>query len=99
MKSVIEVNAEKSFAGPGEWAYDAEACVKAPEGDTVYVHVNMYDMFRHYVVSKVSMMEDIVDDSEFIEQYERMSDAKESKYYKVFDALNKVITMMTKDIE
>ena len=99
MKQITEVNAKRSFAGPGVYAFDAEATIwDSDTGDEVYVHVNLYDMFRHYTVGNASLMGDDIVETEYSEEYERMSDAKGSEYYKVFDMLNKVLTRMEKSM-
>lgn len=131
---VSEIRGKRTMAEPGVWAYDAEAVVSGNGEDTVYVHVNEYDMFKHYTVSKSSFFDSIesgtkMSDEEcaafdeeiakiftdgienvdldggedaavdFIEEYSKLADAKQSKYYKVFDTLNKVITRMAKGLE
>ena len=104
MKTINEIKAAKSFAGPGEWAIDAEATVFDTEtGKELYVHVNDYDMFRHYTVSETSIYEFMTGDGDdpgavFTEEYGKFSDAKGSEYYKVFDTLNKVITRLAKGL-
>lgn len=55
MKTITEIKAKRSFAAPGEYAYDAEAIVTDESGKEVYVHVNAYDMFRHYTVKEESI--------------------------------------------
>ena len=100
---VYEIRGKKSLAEPGMYGYDAEARVEDQFGDGVFVHVNAYDMFRHYTVAKESIFDGMTGDgdmveTEFIEEYEKMTDAKNSMYAKVFDTLNKVITRMEKGL-
>lgn len=143
MKSITEIKGEKTFAGPGAWAYDAEAVVRDTETDSVmYVHVNEYDEFKCYAVSESSLMcDDLTGDgtdakepdyflktqkeldelvekvkkegppacvdkdgkpayeSPYIEEYHKLSEAKESAYYKVFETLNKVIARLQKGLD
>ena len=101
---VCEIRGKMSYAGPGMWGYDAEARVEDHKGENrVYVHVNDYEI-RHYTVSKTSIYDYMTGKAEephavFDEEYMKLSDAKESKYYKVFDTLTKVITRMEKGLK
>ena len=100
---VYEIRAKSSYAGPGMRGYDAEARVEDQYGNAVYVHVNDYEI-RHYTVSKTSIYDYMTGKAEephavFDEEYMKLSDAKESKYYKVFDTLTKVITRMEKGLK
>lgn len=100
---VYEIRGKSSFAGPGMRGYDAEARVEDQYGNTVYVHVNDYDM-RHYTVSKTSIYDFMTGNAEdpeavFDEEYERLADAKKSAYGKVFETLTKVIARMEKGLE
>lgn len=134
MKTITEIKAKRSFAGPGMYGYDAEATVVDETGKEVYVHVNAYDSFRHYTVQKESIWDFMAgnvevdtndmekmpffgdpdfdeklkeldgdepdgNDTKRIEEYGRLSDAKGSEYYKVFEALNKSIALMEKGVE
>lgn len=122
---VVEIKAKRTMAGPGMDAFDAEAVVSETGKNDVYVHVNEYDMFKHYVVSEKSLMDtdengnemtdaekeafdeelariirdgvvdsDVAIDSEYIEEYSKLTDAKKSKYGDVFSSLSKVIGML-----
>lgn len=98
MSSVYSIQAKKTMAFPGVYGYDAEAMVAAPNSaDEIFVHVNSYDGMRSYTVAASSMMDGDVPD--FIEEYSKLDDAKESKYYGVFKALNAAIRVMVKDID
>jgi len=54
--TVTSIVGRREMAEPGVYAYDAEAVVSKPDCADVYVHVNEYDMFKHYVVSEKSLM-------------------------------------------
>ena len=96
MKSIYEITAKKTMAAPGMWGYDAEAKVTGPDvAEEIFVHVNMYEGFKNYVVSDKSLFGDDLCD-EYIEQYEKLSEAKASAYYPVFKALNSVLSAMEK---
>ena len=100
---VYEIRSKSSYAGPGMRGYDAEARVEDQYGNEVFVHVNEYDG-RHYTVSKTSIYDFMTGNAEdpnaiFDEEYSKLSDAKDSAYYKVFDTLNKVITRMEKGLK
>ena len=132
--AVTSIIGRREMAAPGVYAYDAEAVVSKAGCDDVYVHVNEYDMFEHYVVSEKSLMdteeadhemtdaekeeltkefshmlEDFTNcngtdagpesnirsvSSEYIEEYTKLSQTKESEYYKVFQTLQKVVNLM-----
>ena len=104
MLNVWQIRGKKSFAGPGMWGYDAEAKVVDENDEEIFVHVNAYDMFHTYTVSKTSVYDFMTSDAEppeevkNLEEYGNLKEAKASKYYKVFEALNKVITRMQKPI-
>lgn len=68
MKTVVEVKAKRTMAGPGMDAFDAEAVVSEAGKDDVYVHVNEYDMFKHYTVSAKSLMDSEDDGQEMTEE-------------------------------
>ena len=100
---VYEIRSKSSYAGPGMRGYDAEARVEDQYGNKVFVHVNEYDG-RHYTVSKKSIYDFMTGKAEdlktvFDEEYSKLSDAKGSAYYKVFDTLNKVITRLEKGLK
>jgi len=101
---VVSVRGTRTFAGPGMYACDAEATVRTSDGTEVYVHANAYDMFKHYTVSKTSIYDFLTGNGDdpnavFDEEYNRLADAKVSKYYKVIDMLAKVITRLERGIE
>lgn len=68
MKTVVEVKAKRTMAGPGMDAFDAEAVVSEAGKADVYVHVNEYDMFKHYTVSVKSLMDSEDDGQEMTEE-------------------------------
>lgn len=93
--SINEIKAKKIFAGPGTWAWIAEAIVEDNQGNDLFVTVHYYDG-ENYSVSKQSVYAFLADDgdepaSELLEEYDDYKDAKKSVYAKVFDALRKVI--------
>ena len=134
---VMEVRGKRTFAGPGMWAFDAEARVVDRDETELYVSVNVYDAFKHYKVSRTSTFDaecggcpdDAEPDEEFekwvaaqivgnkndpaldgkegadltvaeqadtdtIESYDRQTEAKASRFWKVFAVLDKVIDRM-----
>ena len=99
-KMVIEeIKAKRIFAGPGMYAYVAEAEVFDDDtGDTVYVAVQEYSG-SEYTVSGKSVYAFLAGDGEapadgFIEEYTKADDAKKSGYWKVFDILRKNIKVL-----
>ena len=104
MKSVVELKATRTFAGPGMYAYDADARVRDENDKELYVHVNAYDMFHVYTVSETSTYAfatnetDVDPEAEYLEYYENKTDAKQSAYWRVFDKLNGMITLIMKGI-
>ena len=102
MKNVIEMRATRTLAGPGVYAYDAEAMVREHETQKeVWLHVNWYDGMKHYTVCEKSMwafMVNCEDDGEgfpeYLEEYEKLSDAKKSEYGKVFAELNRMLSLI-----
>ena len=96
---VYEIRSKSSFAGPGMRGYDAEARVEDLYGNDVYVHVNDYES-RHYTVSKTSVYDFMTGKTDedpnvvFDEEYDKLSDAKESKFFRVFNTLDNVIDLM-----
>lgn len=156
MKQVVEIRTERTLAAPGVYAIDAEATVRDVETrELVYVNVSWYDDFKHYTVSKESVITfmltsevdreeqqsvegrvpveeeplfsdkaperitdflagedyledhpDGVDDEDtdddfpkFIEEYDRLADTKKSAYRRVFDLLNRAVSLMSEIIE
>ena len=65
--TVTTIVGRREMAAPGVYAYDAEAVVSKPDCADVYVHVNEYDMFKHYVVSEKSLMDADESDHEMTE--------------------------------
>ena len=65
--TVTSIVGRREMAAPGVYAYDAEAVVSKPDCADVYVHVNEYDMFKHYVVSEKSLMDADESDHEMTE--------------------------------
>jgi len=71
--TVTSIIGRRKMAEPGVYAYDAEAVVSKAGCSDVYVHVNEYDMFKHYVVSEKSLMD--ADDSG-----NKMTDAEKEEF-------------------
>ena len=71
--TVTTIVGRREMAAPGVYAYDAEAVVSKPDCADVYVHVNEYGMFKHYVVSEKSLMD--ADDSSH-----KMTDAEKEEF-------------------
>ena len=96
---IYEIQSKSSYAGPGMRGYDAEARVEDQYGNAVYVHVNDYES-RHYTVSKTSVYDFMTGKTDedpnavFDEEYDKLSDANESKFFRVFNTLDKVIDLM-----
>ena len=70
MKNIETINAARSFAGPGVYGYDAEAKVVDVTGGMVYVHVNVYDDFKHYTVSNESTFGAMTENGEIDDDFE-----------------------------
>ena len=104
MKTIISMRAARTFAGPGMYAVDAEAQVRQEDQSIVYVHINAYDMFRHYTVSKTSIYDFMTNateedpEAEFEEEYSSLKETQASAYAKVFKALSSVISQIGKAI-
>lgn len=91
------IKATKVFAGPGNFAWIAEAIV-TDENDELYVTVQYYDG-EEYTVQKESMYEFLAEDGdepeeEFLEEYDSFEAAGESKYAKIFEQLRKVLELL-----
>lgn len=100
MMNITGIVAEREFAGPGVFGYEAEAKVYDPETDTtVYVHAGYYDGFRNYSVSKYPAVGDDLDEEHIgdnLEEYECLDDTKQSKYHFAFKAISPLLTAMRK---
>ena len=95
---IIEIKAKKHFAGPGMWAWLAEALVEKDKGEAVYVTAHYYDG-EIYSVSKQSVYDYFVNGNDeaaedLLEEYEDYKDAAKSEYKQVFSKLRKVIDML-----
>ena len=96
--NIYEIKAKKSFAGPGMWAWMAEARVEDENANERYVTVHFYDG-EIYTVSEKSVYDHFDDDdgdmfNEFIEEYDNYRDARKSAYAKEFETLRKLIGKM-----
>lgn len=95
---IIEIKAKKHFAGPGMWAWLAEALVEDDKGEKVYVTVHYYTG-EDYSVCKQSVYDYFVNGveeitEELLEEYDNFEDSQSSEYKQVFSALRKVIDML-----
>lgn len=89
--SITEMRAKKVMAGPGNFAYIAEAKVVDGNGKEVYVTVNYYDG-TEYTVQEQSVYDFLAgygDEPcvEFAENYGALGEAKNSAYAEVFSLL------------
>lgn len=89
------IKAKKVFAGPGTFAWIAEAFVVMEDGSDTNVTVQYYDG-EEYTVQSGSMYEFLAEDGEdpeceFDEEYDNWDDAKASGYADVFETLRGVI--------
>ena len=98
---ISEIKAKSVFAGPGQRAYVAEAKVYdgEDEDEELYVTVQMYDGME-FTVSKQSVYACLAEDNgepadEVLEEYEKLKDAKGSKYGKIFSALSTVVKTLS----
>ena len=105
MKMIISMRGTRTFAGPGVYAIDAEAEVRVDNGETVYVHINDYDGFRHYTVSKTSIYDFMTGESDtdpeavFTEEYTSLKETKTSEYARAFKALSAMVSQIGKDAD
>ena len=105
MKMIISMRGTRTFAGPGVYAIDAEAEVRVDSGETVYIHINDYDSFRHYTVSKTSIYDfmtgasDTDPEAVFTEEYTSLKETRNSEYAAVFKALSAMVSQIGKDAD
>ena len=95
---IIGIRAKKIFAGPGTWAWLAEALVKDEKCGERYVTVHYYDG-EDYTVSGHSLYDYLADDGDemvpdYLEVYDDYEDAKKSEYAEIFARLRSVIDML-----
>ena len=98
---IYGIKCREIMACAGSWATIAEAEVETdtPNRDTAYVTVQEYDGLD-FSVSKKSMFDFIAGDgsepaeSDFLEEYSTLKDAKASAYAEVFTKLRKVMKMI-----
>ena len=93
---------KRQFAGPGEYAYIAEAKVVVQEPDELFVTVHDYAGMLEYTVSKESVYAFMIDDEgdpieEFEEEYTDRTEAKTSLYWDVFALLERNIKALKKE--
>lgn len=93
--NIIRTRCKKTFAGPGMWAYDAEAKVE-DRGEILYIHQNFYGN-DHFTVAEESIFDYMTGETEeeviadFIEEYENLDEAQESRYIEIFKMLDQMI--------
>ena len=95
---IIGIRAKKIFAGPGTWAWLAEALVKDGRDEELYAAVHYYDG-EDYTVSRQSLYDFLAEDgdrmvSDYLEVYDDYEDAKKSEYAEIFARLRSVIDML-----
>lgn len=95
------IKCKKVFAGPGTWAYVAEAKVVVKEPDELFVTINDYDGMCEYTVSKQSVYAYMAEDQgepieKFEEEYTRLADTKLSDFSGVFALLRRNIAALKK---
>ena len=89
------IRARKVFAGPGTFAWIAEADVITEAGEEKQVTVQYYDG-EEYTIQEGSMYEFLAEDGEdpeceFEEEYTSWEEARSSGYAEVFKVLRGVI--------
>lgn len=98
---IISIRAEKLFAGPGMDAHEGE--IKTWDETTrnyLYIHCTFFDG-AYFTVARESMMDYLLNgdattpfEIEFIEEYENLCDAMNSKYIDGFILLNNLLNEM-----
>lgn len=102
---IIRERAKVTTACAGMEGYDAEVTVEVWDDNkhmngVYYVHANCFEGF-HYTVAKKSMFEFMTNLSdedpgeiEFIEEYEKISQTKDSEFSVAFKAANRMLKDM-----
>ena len=99
---IWQIKCKRQFAGPGVYAYVAEAKVVVEEPDELFVTVHDYDGFLNYTVAKESIYAYLIDDEggpveDLLENYEEKAAAKKSAFADVFALLEKNIAALKKE--
>ena len=86
------VKAKKVMACPGSFALVAEAML-LEKGEETYVTYQLYDT-EEFTVSKESLYDYLAEDGDepaegILEEYTKLSEAKKTKYGKVFEMLKR----------
>lgn len=96
----IGIRTKKSWAGPGMEAFDAELTIWDDEKNGyLYIHVNQF-MGSHFTVADYSMFDYLTGQSEeaptvdYIEEYESLVDAIQSRYLDGFILLDNILNEM-----
>ena len=101
---ILNIRANKTIAGPGEFGFDAEAFILDENNREHYVYANIFDEYVTYALSKTSVYDYMVEDegeepSEYEEQYESLEDAYDSKYFDLFVMLDKILYQLAQGPE
>ena len=96
---VFELKGHVVEIGPGVSGSEAEAIVVSPDGKEVFVHADRFEWCCNYTVSEkgyYGVVDGIsgLDDSDYIEQYEELSETEGSAYYQIFVALDNVLQLI-----
>lgn len=97
---IYGIKAKEVLACAGSWAQVAEAAVETDDGGEVYVLVQIYAGLE-LTVSKQSLYSYLVENGEepaveFLEEYTKWSDMKDSAYAEVFKILRSVLKKLGK---
>lgn len=92
---IYGIKAREVMACAGSWAVVAEAAVEEDDGSETYVMIQEYNGLE-FTVSKESLYGYLAENGpepvvEFLEEYTKLKDTKESKYAEVFKVLKSVM--------
>ena len=96
------IKCKQVFAGPGMYAFVAEAKVVVKEPDELFVMINEYDGFVNCTVAKQSQYAFFAEDGEepddeFIEEYKSFKETSNSQFAAVFAILRRNISALKKN--
>lgn len=98
----LGIRTKKSWAGPGMDAFDAELVIWDEKFDSrLYIHVNQ-GFGNHYTVADYSVFDYLTGETkeepnkigEYMEEYEQLTDAIQSKYLDGFILLDNILNEM-----
>ena len=98
---VTDLKGAVTTAGCASYGYDAEATVEEGIGNVKYVHANLWEDELTFTVSSTSYFDYMTGDKRkeplvmFDEEYIGLDEAVDSKYYKVMQTLDQMITLMS----